>query len=76
MNETTGEIARKSKFNGQLRTKLKKFRTNGQSVIGAPSLGTEINQNQESIWKKLKVWWLIGVKLNKIETKNQFEKNV
>jgi hypothetical protein len=55
---------------------LKKFRTNGQSVIGAPSLGTEINQNQESIWKKLKVWWLIGVKLNKIETKNQFEKKV
>jgi len=49
LDETTGEIARKSKFNSQLRTKLKKFRTNGQSAIGAPSLGTKINQNQESI---------------------------
>jgi hypothetical protein len=62
LDEINGEIARKSKFRFQLRAKLKNSEPRSK-VQQAYMLKDWNNPYQGSIWKKLKVWLLIGIKL-------------
>ena len=58
--------------NQSLGGKLKKFKTMDQKQ--QTHKFREWNQSKSMVnWMGLKVWWLIMVKLKKLETKEQFE---